>query len=40
MRVEGVNSKECLKRGMAVTAANCSITLGIGHGQERRGSNV
>lgn len=42
MRVEGGNGRECLKRGMGVTAASCSITVGIGHGQrqERRGSNV
>lgn len=42
MRVGGGNSRECLKRGVGVTAGSCSITVGIGHGQrqERRDSNV
>lgn len=42
MRIEGGDSRECLERGMAVTAASCSVTPGIEHGQrqERRGLNV
>lgn len=39
---EGGSSKECLGWGIQGTAASCSITVGIGHGQrqERWGSNV
>lgn len=42
MRIEGRDSKECLERGMGVSAASCSITDGIEHEQrqERRDSNV
>lgn len=32
--------KECLGWGIGVTTASCSVTLGIGHEQERWGSNV